>query len=73
MTTTTTAAQLAADYVGRFNRELHERVSGLLAQYPDVVAPNFLYWEFCWETSCDTSDGLRRLLAELDTVSNEGR
>lgn len=73
MTTTTTAAQLAADYVARFNRELHDRVADLLAQYPDVAAPNFLCWEFCWETSCDTSDGLRQLLAKLDTVSSEAR
>jgi len=60
-------------YAARFRRDLRERVTELLVRYPNVVAPNFVAWEFGRESSCATSDELRGLLAALDNVPKGGR
>ncbi|NBW66822.1 hypothetical protein EBR44_13815 [bacterium] len=69
----TTATELQDTYATRFQRDLRERVTELLVRYPNVVAPNFVAWEFGWESSCATSDELRELLAGLDNVPTGGR
>jgi len=69
----TTTTELQDTYAARFQRDLRERVTELLARYPDVLAPNFVMWEFGWDSSCATSDELRGLLASLDNVPTGGR
>lgn len=69
----TTATELQDTYATRFQRDLRERVTELLGHYPDVLAPNFVAWEFGGESSCATSDELRGLVAALDNVPTGGR
>ena len=69
----TTTTELQYTYAARFQRDLRERVTELLVHYPNVLAPNFVAWEFGGESSCATSDELRGLLAGLDNVPTGGR
>lgn len=55
----------AVRYERQFPMRLSDRIEGLLAQYPDVIAPNWLSWEGLRFTNADTSAKLRRWYAIL--------
>lgn len=49
-----------------FGRDLAERLAELIAQYPNVVAPNFLSWELGCQQNCNTTAGLQVMLIEIE-------
>jgi len=64
-----TAANVARQYAFRFRgASLRERVAELLAQYPDVRAPNWISWEGGTLTNVQTTARLRMLLDALDIL-----
>lgn len=60
---------LADAYRIVFGGDLHNRLVALIAEYPNVVAPDFLSWELGCQQNASTTAELRALLAEVETES----
>jgi hypothetical protein len=55
----------AARYESTFGVKLADRMTELLAKYPDVTAPNWISWEGHRFTNAATSKALRNWLQSL--------